>query len=44
MQIINELDGPQHFIQVRNWDSPENQFFNNMIKTITANDNSYRVI
>ena len=44
MQIIIELDGPQHFIQISNWDSPENQFCNDMEKTVRACDNGYRVI
>ena len=44
MQIIIELDGLQHFKQVSNWDSPENQFCNDMKKTMMACDNGYRVI
>ena len=44
MQIIIELDGLQHFKQVSNWDSPENQFCNDMEKTMMACDNGYRVI
>ena len=44
MQIIIELDGPQHFRQISNWDSPENQFCNDMKKIMMACDNGYRVI
>ena len=44
MQVIIELDGAQHFRQISNWDSPENQFCNDMKKTMMAFDNGYRVI
>ena len=44
MKIIIELDGPQHFRQISNWDSPENQFCNDMKKIMMACDNGYRVI
>lgn len=42
--IIIELDGPQHFIQVSNWSSPEEQFENDKYKEKCANDNNYSVI
>jgi very-short-patch-repair endonuclease len=43
-KIIIELDGPQHFVQVSNWDSPEEQFENDQYKEKCANDNGYSVI
>ena len=42
--IIIELDGPQHFIQVSNWSSPQEQFENDKFKEKCANENSYSVI
>ena len=42
--IIIELDGPQHFQQVSNWSSPEEQFENDKYKEKCANDNEYSVI
>ena len=42
--IIIELDGAQHFRQVRNWKSPEEQFENDKYKEKCANENSYSVI
>ena len=43
-KIIIELDGPQHFQQVSNWCSPEEQFENDLYKEKCANDNNYSVI
>lgn len=42
--IIIELDGAQHFRQVRNWSSPEEQFKNDKFKEQCANENNYSVI
>ena len=42
--IIIELDGRQHFIQVSNWTSPEETFENDLFKEKCANDNGYSVI
>ena len=42
--IIIELDGPQHFIQISNWDSPEEQFKNDKYKEKCANDNGFSII
>ena len=41
---IIELDGLQHFEQVRNWSSPEDQFENDIYKQQCANKNGYSVI
>ena len=43
-KIIIELDGPQHFQQVANWSSPEEQFENDKYKEECANQNGYSVI
>ena len=43
-KIIIELDGAQHFIQVLNWKSPEEQLKNDKFKEACANNNSYSVI
>lgn len=42
--IIIELDGIQHFYQVSNWKSPDDQFENDVNKIKKANDNNYCVI
>jgi len=44
LKIIIELDGRQHFQQVRNWSSPEEQFENDIYKQKCANENGYSVI
>ena len=44
LNIIIELDGAQHFIQVSNWKSPEDTQENDKYKEKCANDNSYSVI
>jgi very-short-patch-repair endonuclease len=44
LKIIIELDGLQHFKQVSNWASPEEQFENDIYKQKCANENSYSVI
>jgi very-short-patch-repair endonuclease len=43
-KIIIELDGRQHFQQISNWTSPEEQFKNDKYKENCANDNGYSVI
>ena len=43
-KIIIELDGPQHFQQVANWSSPEEQLENDKYKEECANQNGYSVI
>jgi len=43
-KIIIELDGPQHFRQISNWSSPEEQFDKDKYKEKCANDNDYSVI
>jgi very-short-patch-repair endonuclease len=42
--IIIELDGAQHFIQVSNWKSPEETYENDLFKETCANENGYSVI
>jgi very-short-patch-repair endonuclease len=42
--IIIELDGKQHFIQVSNWLSPEEQQERDLYKMKCANDNGFSVI
>lgn len=44
LKIIIELDGPQHFQQVSNWSSPEEQFENDIYKQNCANENGYSII
>jgi very-short-patch-repair endonuclease len=43
-KTIIELDGPQHFHQVSNWSSAEDQFENDKYKEECANENGYSVI
>jgi very-short-patch-repair endonuclease len=43
-KIIIELDGAQHFRQVRDWKTPEEQFENDKYKEECANQNGYSVI
>ena len=43
-KIIIELDGRQHFQQVRNWSSPQEQQENDKFKEECANNNGYSVI
>ena len=43
-KIIIELDGEQHFRQVRDWKSPEEQQENDKYKEECANQNGYSVI
>ena len=43
-KVIIELDGPQHFKQVSNWSSPEEQFKNDKYKEKCANENGYFII
>jgi len=42
--IIIELDGAQHFRQISNWSSPEEQLKNDKYKEKCANDNGYLII
>jgi very-short-patch-repair endonuclease len=44
LKIIIELDGAQHFRQVANWCSPEEQFENDKFKEKCANQNGYSII
>ncbi len=43
-KIIIELDGAQHFKQVSNWRSPEEQYERDSYKMECANNNGYSVI
>ena len=43
-KVIIELDGPQHFIQVSNWKSPEKCLENDIFKHKCANKNGYSVV
>jgi len=43
-KIIIELDGRQHFEQVSNWSSPEEQSENDKYKEKCANNNGYSII
>lgn len=43
-KLIIELDGPQHFRQVSNWQSPEYNKENDEFKNKSALDNRYRMI
>jgi very-short-patch-repair endonuclease len=44
LKIIIELDGRQHFKQVRNWTGPQEQFKKDKYKEQCANDNNYSTI
>lgn len=43
-KIIIELDGPQHFIQIMEWNTPEEQLNRDKFKEQCANDNNYSII
>lgn len=43
-KIIIELDGDQHFVQISNWLSPEEQQVRDLYKMKCANDNGYSII
>ena len=43
-KVIIELDGPQHFVQISNWKTPEEQFENDQYKEKCANENGYSII
>ena len=43
-KIIIELDGRQHFEQVMNWKTPEEQLDNDKYKQKCANENGYSII
>ena len=44
LKIIIEIDGPQHFVQVANWTSPEIQKETDKFKINCANKNGFSVI
>jgi len=44
LKIIIEIDGPQHFMQVANWTSPEIQKEKDKYKITCANENGFSVI
>jgi hypothetical protein len=44
INIILEIDGPQHFKQIGNWQSPELTKINDVYKMKCANDNKYSII
>jgi very-short-patch-repair endonuclease len=44
LKIIIEQDGPQHFKQIGNWQSPELTFKNDIYKMNCANQNGYSII
>ena len=44
LKIIIELDGPQHFKQIGNWQSPELTNVNDIYKINCANNNGYSII
>ena len=44
LNVIIELDGPQHFMQISSWPSPESQHDNDVEKIMRAIDNGYSVI
>ena len=43
-KIIIELDGPQHFVQISNWRTPEEQYESDQYKEKCANENGFSVI
>jgi very-short-patch-repair endonuclease len=43
-KVIIELDGRQHFKQVANWQSPQDQFERDLFKQSCANENGYSTI
>ena len=43
-KVIIELDGPQHFVQISNWRTPEEQSENDKYKEKCANENGFSVI
>lgn len=44
LNILIELDGPQHFVQVSNWKSPDITHARDLFKMKCANANQYSVI
>jgi len=44
LKLIIELDGPQHFEQVSNWQSPEETKVRDDFKNISALENGYSII
>jgi very-short-patch-repair endonuclease len=43
-RILIELDGPQHFKQISNWQSPEKNQINDDLKNTIAIQNNYHII
>jgi len=44
LKLLLELDGPQHMMQVSNWQSPEFNKLNDELKNNLAIENGYRMI
>jgi hypothetical protein len=44
LNIIIELDGPQHFIQISNWKCPEDTIINDINKINCSIENNYTII
>lgn len=44
LKVLIELDGPQHFRQISNWQTPEDAKTNDELKNKLARDNGYRLI
>jgi len=44
LKVIIELDGPQHFVQVSNWQSPDEAFQRDFYKQQCANKNGFSII
>lgn len=44
LKIIIELDGPQHFKQISNWECPDTQHENDLQKEQIANEQEYSII
>ena len=44
LKVIIELDGPQHFKQVRNWMNPSKAYLRDRYKEYVAKQNGYTVI
>jgi very-short-patch-repair endonuclease len=42
--VIIEQDGPQHFVQIGNWQTPEVTKINDLYKMKCANDNGFSII
>jgi very-short-patch-repair endonuclease len=44
LKLVIELDGPQHFKQVSNWEPPEQTQHRDAFKTKCANENGWKII